>query len=487
MRLTYNEIAAHLGLSVLEGDIALTVAVTDSREAAPGALFVCIPGSRVDGHEFVSAAVGLGASAVLASKPLPHAGVPVLLVEDTVKALGKIAALWRDKTRAKVVGVTGTAGKTTLKEVLAQVLAVRGKTAKNALNNNNQIGMPRAMLATDGDEDFWVMEAGISHEGDMEELSSVLRPNLGVILNVGAGHTEGLGKKGVAWHKSRLLTNLAPGGIGLVCADYPDLVRDARATGAELHFFSATGRAVEYRASYAGPAPATPTAESSALAATTPTATDAPDDRRGLYHLWLDGARCVVTAPFRGEYGAENVVAVAAVAHQLGLSNAEIAQGLAQSSLPVQRFNQTRLGQWLLIDDTYNANPLSMRRMLDAAAERAAGRLFVPVLGEMLELGSQAAEEHEALGRHLADLKPAAIFWKGGHGEDIRAGLTRGGYTGPWFEVYDAAAFASEWAQLAQGAFAGNKTGGVMLFKGSRGNRLECLLQTLTEPEAVRG
>ena len=478
MRLTYNEIAAHLGLSALEGDIVLTVAVTDSREAAPGALFVCIPGSRVDGHEFVSAAVALGASAVLASKPLPLAGVPVLLVEDTVKALGKIAALWRDKTRAKVVGVTGTAGKTTLKEVLAQVLAVRGKTAKNALNNNNQIGMPRAMLATDGDEDFWVMEAGISHEGDMEELSSVLRPDLGVILNVGAGHTEGLGKKGVAWHKSRLLTNLAPGGIGLVCADYPDLVRDARATGAELHFFSATGRAVEYRASYAGPAPATPAAESAAPAATTPTAADAPDDRRGLYHLWLDGARCVLTAPFRGEYGAENVVAVAAVAHQLGLSKAEIAQGLAQSNLPVQRFNQTRLGQWLLIDDTYNANPLSMRRMLDAAAERAAGRLFVPVLGEMLELGSQAAEEHEALGRHLADLKPAAIFWKGGHGEDIRAGLTRGGYTGPWFEVYDAAAFASEWAQLAQGAFAGNKTGGVMLFKGSRGNRLERLLQT---------
>ena len=487
MRLTYNEIAAHLGLSALESDLVLTVAVTDSREAAPGALFVCIPGSRVDGHDFVPAAVALGTSAVLASRPLPQAGVPVLLVEDTVKALGSIAALWRDKTRAKVVGVTGTAGKTTLKEVLAQVLSVRGKTAKNALNNNNQIGMPRAMLATDGDEDFWVMEAGISHEGDMEELSSVLRPDIGVILNVGAGHTEGLGKNGVAWHKSRLLTNLAPGGIGLVCADYPDLVRDARATGADLHFFSAAGRAVEYRASYAGPAPVAAVAESAAPAATDAPAAEGPDDRRGLYHLWLGTTRCVVTAPFRGEYGAENVVAVAAVAHQLGLSNAEIAQGLAQSTLPEQRFNQTRVGQWLLIDDTYNANPLSMRRMLDAAAERAAGRLFVPVLGEMLELGSQAAEEHEALGRLLADLKPAAIFWKGGHGEDVRAGLTRGGYTGPWFEVYDAAAFASEWAQLAQGAFASSKTGGVMLFKGSRGNRLECLLQTLAGPEAVRG
>ena len=347
--------------------------------------------------------------------------------------------------------------------------------------------MPRAMLATDGDEDFWVMEAGISHEGDMEELSSVLRPDIGVILNVGAGHTEGLGKNGVAWHKSRLLTNLAPDGIGLVCADYPDLVRDARATGADLHFFSAAGRAVEYRASYAGPAPVAAVTESAAPATTDAPAAEGPDDRRGLYHLWLGTTRCVVTAPFRGEYGAENVVAVAAVAHQLGLSNAEIAQGLAQSTLPEQRFNQTRVGQWLLIDDTYNANPLSMRRMLDAAAERAAGRLFVPVLGEMLELGSQAAEEHEALGRLLADLKPAAIFWKGGHGEDVRAGLTRGGYTGPWFEVYDAAAFASEWAQLAQGAFASSKTGGVMLFKGSRGNRLECLLQTLAGPEAVRG
>lgn len=482
MRLTYNEIAARLGLSALESDIALTATVTDSREAAPGALFVCIPGSRVDGHDFVPAAVELGASAVLASRALPGAGVPVLVVEDTIKALGSIAAMWRDKTTARVVGVTGTAGKTTLKEVLAQVLSVRGKTAKNALNNNNQIGMPRAMLATDGDEDFWVMEAGISHEGDMEELSSVMRPDIGLILNVGAGHTEGLGSKGVAWHKSRLLTNLAPKGIGLVCADYPELVREARATGAELHFFSATGRAVDYRASYAGPAPAQVDGRDDAV-----TGIDAPDDRRGLYHLWLDGSRCDVTAPFRGEYGAENVIAVAAAAHLLGLSNAEIAQGLAQSELPVQRFNQTRVGKWLLIDDTYNANPLSMRRMLDAAAERAAGRLFVPVLGEMLELGPQATAEHEALGKHLAELKPSAVFWKGGHGENIRAGLTCGGYTGPWFEVYDAAAFAAAWAELTHTAFAENKTGGVALFKGSRGNRLECLLQTLTEPEAVRG
>lgn len=473
MRLTYDAVAARLGLAPLGRDLELNVAVTDSREAAPGALFVCIPGSRVDGHDFAPAAVERGASAVLASRPLPSLGAPVLVVEDTIKALGVIAALWRDQTHAKVVGVTGTAGKTTIKEVLAQVLAVRGKTAKNALNNNNQVGMPRAMLATDGDEDFWVMEAGISHEGDMEELSSVLRPDLGLILNVGAGHTEGLGKRGVAWHKTRMLTNLAPGGTGLVCADYPDLVREARATGADPHFFSATGKAVEFRASYAGPAAVRE-------------GDDTEDDRRGLYHMWLGGKRCDVTAPFRGEYGAENVIAVAAAASLLGLSNEEISRGLAQSALPVQRFNQTRMGQWLLIDDTYNANPLSMRRMLDAAAERAAGRFFVPVLGEMLELGDHATAEHEALGRHLAELKPRAVFWKGGHAAEVRAGLACGGYTGPWFEVYDAAAFAAEWARMAE-EIPADHAGGVALFKGSRGNRLECLLQALTGSENARG
>lgn len=485
MRLSYNAVAAHLGLAPLQCDRQLTVAVTDSREVVPGALFVCISGSRVDGHDFASTAVEHGAAAVLASRPLPSLGAPVLLVADTVKALGGIAALWRDKTRARVVGVTGTAGKTTIKEVLAQVLAVRGKTAKNALNNNNQVGMPRAMLATDGDEDFWVMEAGISHEGDMEELSSVLRPDLGLILNVGAGHTEGLGKKGVAWHKTRMLTNLAPGGTGLVCADYPDLEREALATGADLHFFSATGKNVEFQASYAGPA-AAQAGDNANPAAGDAASVNAGEDRRGLFHLRLGDKRCDVTAPFRGEYGAENVIAIAAAASLLGLGIEEISRGLAQSSLPVQRFNQTRAGSWLLIDDTYNANPLSMRRMLDAAAERAAGRLFVPVLGEMLELGDQAAAEHEALGRHLADLKPSAVFWKGGNAANVRAGLARGGYTGPWFEVYDAAAFAAAWARMTR-AVPAEQAEGVALFKGSRGNRLECLFHALAGPEAALG
>lgn len=460
MRLSHNEIAAHLGHAALPDDVWVTSVVTDSREVTPGALFVCVPGARADGHDFAGKAREQGAVALLASRPLPGAGLPVLLVPDTVKALGRIAALWRGKTTARVVAVTGTAGKTTLKETLAQVLSVRGVTARNAMNHNNQIGMPCSLLAAEGNEDFWVMEAGISHEGDMDELAPVLRPDLAVILNVGAGHTEGLGKKGVAWHKARLLAHLAPRGLGLVSADYPELAREARASGAQLNFFSAEGKAVEYRAAYVGPVPGNEGAGAA----------------RGLYRLWLNGEPCEVLAPFRGEYGTENSIAAAAAAHLLGLSTEEIAQGFARAALPPQRFSQSRLGSWELIDDTYNANPLSMRRMLEAAAEQARGRAFVAVLGEMGELGEAANAMHEQLGRHLARLKPAAVIWKGGHAEEVRAGLARGGYGGLCLTVDGVETFISAWKAFLRGVKPDRDRGGVLLFKGSRFNRLEELL-----------
>lgn len=461
MRLSHNEIAAHLGQAALPDDLWVTSVVTDSREVTPGALFVCVPGTRADGHDFADKAREQGAVALLASRPLPGAGLPVLLVPDTVKALGQIAALWRGKTTARVVAVTGTAGKTTLKETLAQVLSMRGSTARNAMNRNNQIGMPCSLLAAAGNEDFWVMEAGISHAGDMDELAPVLRPDLAVILNVGAGHTEGLGKKGVAWHKARLLAHLAPRGLGLVSADYPDLVREARASGAPLHFFSAAGKAVEYRAAYLGPAP------------------ESAGPARGLYRLWLDGETCEVLAPFRGEYGTENSIAAAAAAHLLGLSPEEIAKGFTLAALPPQRFSQSRLGAWELIDDTYNANPLSMRRMLETAAEQACGRTFVAVLGEMGELGEAADAMHEQLGRHLAKLKPAAVFWKGGHAQEMRAGLAHGNYGGLCLTVDGVESFIAAWKAFLSGSKPDQERGGVLLFKGSRFNRLEELLAAL--------
>ncbi|MBD5557906.1 MAG: UDP-N-acetylmuramoyl-tripeptide--D-alanyl-D-alanine ligase [Desulfovibrio sp.] len=441
----------------------LTRAVTDSREAAPGALFVCVPGARVDGHDFAASAVERGARAVLASRPLPEVvalGAPVLVVPDTVRALGRLAAYWRDKTGAKVVCVTGTAGKTTLKETLAAILAEHGKTARTPLNHNNQIGMPCAVLDTDGDEDFWVMEAGISHEGDMDELAAILRPDLALILNVGPGHTEGLGGRGVAWHKARLLAHLSPGGTALVSADYADLVAEAEATGAKPVYFSATGVDVPYSARMG--------------------------EGAGNFYLELAGEGLEAQTPFRGAFGAENAIAAAGAAHLLGLDAEEIRRGFAVATLPPQRCARKEFGPWRVIDDTYNANPLSMRRMLEAAAAEAgaASLPLVAVLGEMGELGADSARHHEDLGRLLGELGVAAVFWKGGHGGDVRVGLaaTHPHAARGWTEVKGPEDFAAAWQACRD-----FPAGGVLLFKGSRANRLEELLAALEEKEREQG
>jgi UDP-N-acetylmuramoyl-tripeptide--D-alanyl-D-alanine ligase len=427
-------------------EVELGGASIDSRAVTAGQLFVCIPGKRTDGHEFAKDALGAGAAAVLAQRMpenLPE-GAPLLLVPDTVRALGQIAAYWRQQSSAKVIGVTGTAGKTTVKEILAHLLSGRGTTARNLLNQNNQIGLPLSILNTTGTEDFWVMEAGISQPQDMDELGTILRPDLAMILNAGAGHAEGLGARKVPYYKARLLKHLSRGGIGLASADYPELVRECRKACSTLHFFSADGRQVAYRAAYSGP-----TAGSS-----------------GSYRLWLDGAPLDVEAPFRGRHGAENIIAAAAAANMLGMSRADIAAGFAGVSLPAQRCAHRASGPWLIIDDSYNANPLSCRRMLEAAVETSRGSPLICVMGEMGELGEVAEKEHEQLGRFLAASLPKVVFWKGGRGEAVSRGLEREHYFGEFIPVDSPEEFCGAFASL-------NLSGGIILFKGSRFNRLE--------------
>lgn len=207
------------------------------------------------------------------------------------------------------------------------------------LNLNTQIGLPVSMLGADGDEAFWVMEAGISHAGDMDELGPVLEPDLAVILNVGAGHVQGLAGKGVARCKAALLKYLAPGAQALVSADYPDLVREARALCPAAVYFSTTGKQMPYRAAYLG----------------------LGEDGRGRYRLRLDGESLDVALqsdrPLRGGKRYRR----GGAAHLLGLSAEEIARGLEGAALPAQRFARLSVPGWTVIDDSYNANPLSWR------------------------------------------------------------------------------------------------------------------------------
>jgi UDP-N-acetylmuramoyl-tripeptide--D-alanyl-D-alanine ligase len=185
-----------------------------------------------------------------------------------------------------------------------------------------------------------------------------------------------------------------------------------------------------------------------------------------MYRLWLDGTPLDVEAPFRGRHGAENIIAAAAAADMLGMSRADIAAGFTDIRQPGQRFPHRNAGSWLILDDSYNANPLSCRRMLEAVVETAQGSPLVCVMGEMGELGEVAEEEHVQLGRFLAAALPRVIFWKGGYGEAVNSGLEREHYLGKFIPVDCPEEFCRNFESL-------NLSGGIILFKGSRLNRLE--------------
>ena len=429
-----------------EGAI-LNVAI-DSRRCSQGTLFVCLPGQHADGHDFAKSAVAQGASAVLASRN-PFEGeppVPVLLVADPAEALRRLAADRREQYAClggTVIGLTGTAGKTTTKEILSTVLSIAGTVSRTAGNFNNNLGLPLSLLNADSSASWWVMELGISHPGDMDELGSLLRPDIGLVLNAGAGHAEGLGERGVAWHKASLFRYLREEGTAIVSADYPDLLREATIVRRELVLFSCTGQNVPYQASYLG-----------------------AEAGRGIYRIRLDNETITVRTLFQGAFAAENLLAAATTAHRLGLSSAAISEGLESAVPPAQRFARVQAGSWLVIDDSYNANPLSMDKMLGAATEAAAGRPLCCVLGAMYELGGIAGEEHRKLGLRLATLQPDVLFWTGDYADMVQDGLRQGGYTGPLHRLASPDAFCNALTeQIPQG--------GVVLFKGSRSNHLE--------------
>jgi UDP-N-acetylmuramoyl-tripeptide--D-alanyl-D-alanine ligase len=449
MKLTLRDIALRLNGSVLtgpEGDRVVTTVRTDSREAAAGDLFFCLKGERFDAHDFAKQVAEAGVCAIVASRELPEVSCPVILVADTQKALGELARHWRDSVAAKVVAVTGTAGKTTAKELLAQTLGSVLRVAKNHKNFNNQVGLPLSMLAASGSEDAWVMEAGISKPHDMAELGAIIAPDLAVVLNIGPAHLEGLGDlNGVARAKASLLTFVKPGGRGLCSMDYPELWDEAQRVFPEVVGFSAQNSFAPYYARFE----------------------EALPGGRGLYEIIVDGQAFWAELPACGAHFAENAAAVAGACHMLGLSPEQIAQGLGAAVLPDQRFCCVERGGWRVVDDTYNANPLSMRRSIEAARLMAGEGRLVLVLGDMKELGEGAQKAHEELGAAIKAVNPAAVFFQGAHAADVARGA------GSAVSVTAVTEPAPVLAALS------GQEGGTVLVKGSRSCRMEVYAKAL--------
>lgn len=421
---------------------------TDSRLVRRGDLFVCIAGKNMDGHSFAPEAARKGACAIVAHSPLPQvdAKVPVLLVRDTLEALGRLALYWRTRVDATVIAITGSAGKTTVREMLASLLGLDGKTAKNCRNWNNQLGLPLSMLACSGDEKFWVMELGISRPGDMEELGFILRPDHVLITNVGPCHLEGLGNvAGVARAKTAILDYMPATGTAVVSRDYPELVKQVQAHGSRTVFFSTRDASSDFFATYEG----------------------MDDQAMGRFCLTLDGKTQTLSLPMHGQDMAENCIAVATMAHSLGLDAKTIQQGLGTHVPVAQRFRVTRRGLWTVVDDTYNANPLSMRRSIQRAGLLHPGEPLVLVLGEMKELGDYAQKGHVDLGVWVRQSPCSLLFFVGEHADQVRQGL--GTWDGRYIPLNSPDALRVHAPLLP--------SRGTILFKGSRSCRMEKYLE----------
>lgn len=457
MRFSLKEAARITGASASGEDALLLRAVTDSRLCQPGDLFVCIKGANVDGHDFAGQALQNGAGAILAEHPLPDIQAPLLVAQDSIQALGRLASAWRGRYQGQVIALTGTAGKTTLKDTLAAILAQAGTVNFTEKNHNNQLGVALSILNATGQEDFWLLEAGISHEHDMDELGAMLEPDLAIILNAAEGHTEGLGAKGVAWHKARLLRWLRKGGSALVNADYPDLAAEAQKYPVNINFFGSSARHGQY---------------ASLLSENSP----------GAYNLLWNDEKYTFVTPFNGGWGAEITLAAAAAAGLLGLKPEHAQKGFAETRMPSGRLTEHGKDGFSIFDDTYNANPLSMGRMLESVADKAKrqNRPWVGVLGEMGELGSLAASCHRELGLLLRKLAPRLVIWKGGHGNDVLLGACEAGMPPfPFFQINSEGEFAELIDKLvASGQL---ERDSCVLFKGSRFNHMEEFLKIFQE------
>ena len=452
---TLKEIAEATGGSMIGEPGALATGVsTDSRAVARGELFVALRGERFDGHDFVSAAAERGVGIFLVDEtwqgahPLPL-GSAAVVVPDTLKALGDLAAWHRRRFKITVVAITGSNGKTTTKEMLARILTQTGPGLKTEGNLNNLIGLPLTLLRLSGRERWAVLELGMSEFGEIDRLAEIALPDLGIITNVFPAHLETLGSvEGVARAKGELFLRLQPGGWAVYNVDDPLVAKSPTPAFVNRLTFGLRGAEV-----------------SSASIKTL--------GKKGeSFTLRFPNEETQVLLAAFGRHNVYNALAAAAAAHALGVSAELIRLGLEEFTPYDKRFQLEELSGVVLIDDSYNANPASMAAALETLREvREEGRAAA-VLGDMLELGAGTEEAHRELGR-LAAGCVERLYLLG----DL-AGLVAEGALAAGFAP-DALLLARDHDELSRELLDWVRPGDCVLVKGSRGMRMERVAQAM--------
>lgn len=377
---TVEDIASLCGGVVYgDGKKSVTSVCTDSREAGCGTMFIAIVGERVDGHNFLNSVISSGAVCALCSRiPDGIENFPIILVDDTVRALGRLGREYSKNCRARRIGVTGSVGKTTTKEFIASVLATSGKVFKTEGNFNSTIGLPMSLLTLPESADYAVLEMGMTGPGEIKLLSDIAQPEIGVITTIGTAHMELLGsRENIAKAKLEIKSSLAADGYLLLCGNEPLLENEWR-TDSRVSYFSTDVKNVDYHAYNI-------TSDESGMTF------DASCRGRMFYDLEI---------PAVGKHNVAAALAGVAVGCMLGIDDERIRRGLAAYRTVGLRQQMTEVGGIKIICDCYNASPESMKAaasVLSTVAMHRNGKK-IALLGDMLELGQKSPELHYDVG-----------------------------------------------------------------------------------------
>jgi len=429
--------------------LAFTGISTDTRTVAAGQLFVALTGDRFDGHAFVGAARARGARGAVVSRSVePESALAVYRVKDTLEALGALARYRRRALPARVVGITGSAVKTTVKNLLAAALTPTYQVHATHGNLNNRVGVPLTLLAASASTEVVVLEIGTSEPGEIRALTAVSEPDASIVTTVSEAHLEGLGSfAGVLQEKLDLVRGTRSGGPVVVGDEPEELPRAAHALRADVHVAGFTSRADSELRGVMEPTP----------------------DPEGRFHLSLWDRE--ITSPLPGRHGAQNLLLALGMARLLGVAPEDAIQGVSQVQVGPMRGESRKVGALTLVLDCYNANPQSVGAALDLLASLPGTHGRVVFLGSMLELGESSGRLHRAVLERALELPLDAVVASGAFAHPGRELAERDPSGRP-------ALLAADTIEEGYAALFPRLTGSeTVLLKASRGVAMETLLQ----------
>ncbi|MEP6483595.1 MAG: UDP-N-acetylmuramoyl-tripeptide--D-alanyl-D-alanine ligase [Rudaea sp.] len=424
-------------------DVDVRGVFTDTRAPKVGAMFVALKGDNFDAHDFVAQAKQAGAAAALVARAVP-VDIPQVIVDDTMIALGDLASAIRAQRRARVIGITGSNGKTTVKTLLASILVLHGNTHVNAGNLNNEIGLPMSIFDMPEDTEFAVLEMGAGKPGDIAYLAAIARPEIGLVNNIAPAHLERMGSlEAIAETKGALYTSLPAQGVAVINAD------DAFAG-----FFATLAGNVRRIVRFGIDAKADVRAENLQTG---------PDSR---FDLVLPTSRVSIAMPHAGRHNIQNALAAAACAYALDVPIELIKRGIESAPSVKGRLQRYAMsGGWTLIDDSYNANPGSTAAAI-ATLTAEPGEAWL-VLGDMRELGASARSLHADIGKLAKENRIARLYAVG----ELSAAAAK---------AFGAGAKHFETQAALSAALSGDVHAGVrVLVKGSRGSAMDRVVDAL--------